>query len=261
MGSASGRGVELQATAVKAVLEEQDEPKIEVRFWRDAFPSGDTAVESLISALDSFDFGVFLLTPDDVRTIRGEKIRAPRDNVILELGLFTGSLGRDRTFIITPDDRELRLPTDLLGVTVGRYRSDWSEEEAPSLQDAKSALRGVATEIAARIAQLGPRSTGQTPETPRRTAGTGEEGVGIRADGGWIAAAKARALIPLDTLAVDLLNENVVHPDWGVGRVVEIGPERSGARIATVRFADGTTGYHFVTSLFSVAFVGRERPF
>ncbi len=63
---------------------------------------------------------VFVATPDDGLAWDGGELNpAMRDNVLFEHGLFSGTIGRKRTFLITPCG--LRLPTDLLGVTVLRY--------------------------------------------------------------------------------------------------------------------------------------------
>lgn len=47
--------------------------------------------------------------------------RCPRDNVMFELGLFMGRLGRSRTFIVCNTSEQLRLPSDLAGVTIAKY--------------------------------------------------------------------------------------------------------------------------------------------
>jgi hypothetical protein len=64
-----------------------------------------------------------------------------RDNVILELGMFIGRLGTERSFIIRPHrSNELHLPSDLAGVNVGYYD--------PSRKDnLKSALNSVCQQI------------------------------------------------------------------------------------------------------------------
>lgn len=87
------------------------------RCWTDGyFGVGKTPIESLMSQLDLLDFGVLVVTADDVSQSRGLSTPAPRDNVILELGLLFGALGRDRTFFLRVRGEELKLPSDLLGV-------------------------------------------------------------------------------------------------------------------------------------------------
>jgi predicted nucleotide-binding protein len=50
-----------------------------------------------------------------------KKKPSPRDNVIFELGLFMGALTRTRTFVLAPSQVDLKIPSDLLGVTFLRY--------------------------------------------------------------------------------------------------------------------------------------------
>lgn len=81
-----------------------------------------TTIESLEKRLPEYAFAVFLLTPDDATIIRRKKQPAPRDNLILEVGLSIGILGRFRTFLVIPrDSSDLRLPTDILDVTCAEY--------------------------------------------------------------------------------------------------------------------------------------------
>jgi hypothetical protein len=61
--------------------------------------------------------------PDDAVTMRGKLFSAPRDNVVYELGLFSGALGRERCFFVTPEGTDIHLPTDLLGMTAGWYET------------------------------------------------------------------------------------------------------------------------------------------
>jgi hypothetical protein len=92
------------------------------------FGLSTVTIEQLIELLDRFEFAVFIFAPDDELKIREKSVLSVRDNVIFELGLFIGKLGRERCFIFRPkSDEKLHLPTDLLGLTTGSYdaaRSD-----------------------------------------------------------------------------------------------------------------------------------------
>ena len=59
---------------------------------------------------------------DDQSLSRGEYSVAPRDNVLFELGLFSiGLPGRERVYYLYDARQELKIPTDLLGVTPAKY--------------------------------------------------------------------------------------------------------------------------------------------
>jgi predicted nucleotide-binding protein len=91
---------------------------IVVRIWTSGvFEASKTSIESLEKEARMADFGVLVFAGDDNVFSRGVDYAAPRDNVIFELGLFMGSLTRSRTFIVLPKGAELKIPTDLLGVT------------------------------------------------------------------------------------------------------------------------------------------------
>ncbi len=98
----------------------------EVTVWtQGVFDLARYNLEALLAALDRCDYGLFIFAPDDVTRIRGEDRRTVRDNVLFELGLFIGRLGRQRSFIFVPSDiRDLHLPTDLLGITVANFHAE-----------------------------------------------------------------------------------------------------------------------------------------
>jgi len=77
--------------------------------------------ESIERELDATDCGVFVLTPDDLVLGRGRRTPVPRDNVILELGLFGGRLGRHQAVAFVPRGRNIKLPSDLLGMNFIDY--------------------------------------------------------------------------------------------------------------------------------------------
>ena len=95
----------------------------ETSLWdEEFFTLGFAYIESLVNALPRFDFAVLVLTPDDLVNSRNDESLGPRDNVIFELGLFMGGLGRSRTFIVHQAESELKMPSDLLGVSTATYR-------------------------------------------------------------------------------------------------------------------------------------------
>jgi hypothetical protein len=101
---------------------------------------------SLISEIETkYQFAIFLLTPDDEINCRGVKNKVPRDNVIMELGLWLGRAGMERTFIIQPRWTDLKLPTDLGGLLMDPYIPNIPPREAfgnicQSIKDHLSAL-------------------------------------------------------------------------------------------------------------------------
>jgi hypothetical protein len=115
----SSEGLDL-ARAVRALLDED----AEVTLWKEGlFDLGSTFIDSLIKALPRFDFAAVILTADDLLTSREVTTLGPRDNVLFELGLFMGRLGRERTFVIRARGGQIKIPSDLAGLTTAMY--DW----------------------------------------------------------------------------------------------------------------------------------------
>lgn len=79
-------------------------------------------LETLVSEAGSFQYAILVLTPDDVVIKRDQQVMSARDNVLFELGLFMGALGRQRTFIVCRQD--MALPSDLAGITPAKYATD-----------------------------------------------------------------------------------------------------------------------------------------
>jgi len=109
------------AQAVRSLLASAD---MDIKLWNEGFfRQGHSFLETLTASLNSFDFAILLTTPDDLVTTRGQSLLSPRDNILFELGLFMGKLGRDRTWLIHPRNSQLKLPSDLLGVVTASC--DW----------------------------------------------------------------------------------------------------------------------------------------
>jgi hypothetical protein len=104
-------------------------------------------LESLLEALEDIEFGLFIFGPDDLIKIRGTEMVSARDNVVFELGLFIGRLGRDRSFILMPKgSADFHLPTDLLGITTATFQSPSRPERlqaalGPACHDIRTAIR------------------------------------------------------------------------------------------------------------------------
>ena len=106
------------AKAVQSLLD----PACEVELWtQGTFGLSRGTLESLVLATDRFDFAVLVVTPDDLVTTRGVERPAARDNVLFELGLFIGAIGRDRTFVLHDRVHPPALPSDLAGITAATF--------------------------------------------------------------------------------------------------------------------------------------------
>jgi hypothetical protein len=96
--------------------------------WTTSFNPGTTTLERLLELAHEVDFAAFVFAQDDWTT-HGPKVSSspesgqasPRDNVVFEAGLFGGTLGMRRTFILHAHGS--KLPSDLLGLTCVRYEA------------------------------------------------------------------------------------------------------------------------------------------
>src|SRR5437867_814729 len=72
-----------------------DDAGVPVELWSlETFAAGDTTIETLEREMSRCSFAAFVVTPDDVTIKRGDRKLAPRDNVMLEYGMFLGRIGR-----------------------------------------------------------------------------------------------------------------------------------------------------------------------
>lgn len=123
----------------------------EVTIWsQGVFGLSQGTLESLVHALDQYDFAILVLTADDLVTSREASSSAPRDNVLFELGLFMGGLGRERTFIVYDRTADLKLPSDLAGVSAATF-------ERHASGNLQSALGAAATRVEDQILRFGVR--------------------------------------------------------------------------------------------------------
>jgi CRP/FNR family cyclic AMP-dependent transcriptional regulator len=110
------------------------------------FGPGGVAFDSLEQMAERADFAAFVISPDDTVLSRDNEQPAPRDNVIFELGLFMGHLARERVFLVKEQSSDVKIPSDLLGVTPVTYvLKDGASVEAaiaPACHEIRKAIKG-----------------------------------------------------------------------------------------------------------------------
>jgi hypothetical protein len=121
------------AEAVFAHLSHETKPKLWTHelFLPDQYP-----METLEQQLRENAFAILVASPDDQIIKRGVASPAMRDNLLLEFGLFTGSLGRKRAFFLCPDSPTVELPSDLLGMIVATYDGTRAKGKADEIASA-----------------------------------------------------------------------------------------------------------------------------
>jgi hypothetical protein len=96
---------------------------VEVLRWdnEELFPLGESTWTSLINIAKQVDAAVFIMSPDDRTFHRNKILEKPRDNVILEYGLFTGMLGHNKVVMFVAD---AELASDLSGITYADFKNE-----------------------------------------------------------------------------------------------------------------------------------------
>jgi hypothetical protein len=120
--------------------------------WKQAFsPVSGGTLESLVDGAERFDFAILIVTPDTQVSARGRAFSLARANVLFEIGLFVGTLGRERTFIVAGEQDEVELPSNLHGATIARF-------QRPSHGNLKASMMPAVITIREAIRSLGPRT-------------------------------------------------------------------------------------------------------
>ena len=128
----------------RAIRSNFDHDDFIVNLWTDrVFGPSRFPIAELEKLVQEADFAVLVLGTDDIVESRNEKSNAPRDNVIFELGLFMGALSHERTFMVIPRESDIKIPTDLSGLTSLSYKSDDSNNLTASLGPACDELRNI----------------------------------------------------------------------------------------------------------------------
>jgi hypothetical protein len=121
---------------------------IEVQLWnKDTFQFNTSTLENLLRNADTFDFGVFIFSSDDIISMREKTSTTPRDNVVFEQGLFLGRIGPRRSFVLC-DKRVEHILSDYKGITIAFYDSSSDLNLKSSVEDG---CKGIVSAIQAGI--------------------------------------------------------------------------------------------------------------
>lgn len=81
---------------IAEIFQEALERDVDVTLWfQEVIEPSSYVLDDLVRQLDDFDFGIFVFAPEDQITLAGTVQLAVRDNVLFEVGLFIGRLGKD----------------------------------------------------------------------------------------------------------------------------------------------------------------------
>lgn len=218
--------------------------------WTGIFTPSNTTFEDLEQRIAQVDFGIVVLSPDDQTKMRNESNYTPRDNVLLELGMLFGAIGRRRTFFVLPFSGDMHLPTDLLGVNPVKYDAEWVKEPGK----AQEALAAMAGEILTEIKRQGPikRANAEDEGAPADDAATEPPQGAFSAspvpnglvpgpggpNDGWRYFVEQGWLTPIPVPALPSTRW-VVHRRYGLGEIIGHGPTGGSEVEVTARFATG----------------------
>lgn len=146
-------GSSAEGLLIAQAIQVEMDRECEVEIWHQgAFGLMGGTLESLVIASERFDFATFVVVPNDTTTSRRKKLETTRDNVIFELGLFIGAIGRGRTFMVYDRSNRPDLPTDLAGVTPATFETHRSGNLVAAVGAACTTIKTV-------VARLGTRRT------------------------------------------------------------------------------------------------------
>jgi len=130
------------ANALKSNLDNLDtESTISVYVWDErTFTPGGYFLDSLTKQANNCNYAIFIFAPDDQLLIENKQVPTVRDNVLFELGLFSGIIGRDKCFVVMPDKFNMRIASDLRGIHFEKYYLKYEH-------DLNSATKNASTNI------------------------------------------------------------------------------------------------------------------
>ncbi len=138
----------------------------EVRHWLDsshrvipwtsteAFPLESSVFERLIDLSESVDAAVFIISEDDLSSIRGTQHWQVRDNVLFEYGLFLGALGRANVRrIIVGNPKQTSNMLGIIGLRIPKFKR--SKKDRENLDEARIQIIKWASELSPNLQRFG----------------------------------------------------------------------------------------------------------
>lgn len=123
-----------------------------VQVWRSGFfLETGYSLENLERELESADFGIVIASSADVMASNGTHLKAPREAAVFELGLLIGKLGRHRTLLLEPGEKDADLSPNASSVATLSYPS-------PEPSGLLTTMRPTYHQLSEHIKQFGPRN-------------------------------------------------------------------------------------------------------
>lgn len=145
-------GSTVEALPVAREVQAELEHDVEGSIWsQNLFAAGQTTWSTLVAKARDFDFALIVFSGDDAVVSRGAPTTAPRDNVLLEYGLFVGSLGPERTLFLYDRHHKPKIASDLAGVTALTYDGERTDGNL------QAAVGPPCTQLRKLLQKLGPR--------------------------------------------------------------------------------------------------------
>jgi CRP/FNR family cyclic AMP-dependent transcriptional regulator len=123
-----------------------------VQVWRNGlFLETGYSLENLERELESADFGIVIANAADAMAANDPSSTPPRDSAVFELGLLIGKLGRHRTLLLEPGDKDADLSPNASSVATLSY-------PRPGASHLLTAMRPTYDQLSEHIKQFGPRN-------------------------------------------------------------------------------------------------------
>jgi hypothetical protein len=136
----SSQGLEVAEAIQRNLARDHD-----VVVWNQGlFGLGRSVLDGLVEIVGGTDYAAFVLRGDDIKLLQGELSPIARANVIFELGMAIGRIGRSRTFMVYDTHQRPQVISDLEGVI-------WAGYDGRATTDIFQSVATACTEIRSEI--------------------------------------------------------------------------------------------------------------